>query len=55
MKKPTPKKLTVNREILRALGTWQLARVAGGLDSGINCPAPAVVATLLPGACGAGG
>jgi hypothetical protein len=55
VKKQSPKKLAVNREAIRALGTLPLARVAGGVDTGINCPAPAVVATQLPGTCGAGG
>lgn len=55
MKKHAPKKLAVNRESIRALGTLQLARVVGGVDSAINCPAPAVVPTQFPGTCGAGG
>jgi hypothetical protein len=55
MKKSPAKKLAVNRESIRALDTLQLARVAGGVDTGINCPAPAVVPTQLPGTCGTGG
>jgi hypothetical protein len=55
MKKHAPRKLAVNREAIRALGSLQLARVSGGVDTGINCPAPAVVPTQLPVTCGAGG
>jgi hypothetical protein len=55
MKKHAPKKLAVNCESIRALGTLQLARIAGGVDTGINCPAPAAAPPQLPGTPGAGG
>jgi hypothetical protein len=55
MKKSPAKKLAVNREAIRALGSLQLAHALGGVDTGIDCPAPAVVPTQLPGTCGTGG
>jgi hypothetical protein len=46
--KKSIRKLVLRNETIRELGTLQLERVSGGFDSGINCPAQAVIVVPPP-------